>query len=262
LKVDDRAGPSILSGVSGLFVDGSFAATSGFARMAGAGAAARFSQTGAIDTKCREGLMPRGWAMVFVIALLASGAMAMPDPDSAESRSGSSAAWLKGFSPTVPAGAGAASDADIHRAGSSGHGPEVGIGKGLPTEFDFYMVYFAPRSASLEPAARRVVRKAARFALGREVFRITLIGHAGAPGSEHDNQDLSERRAETVRRELVAAGVSSDQIVVVAQGKSELAVPTASEINEPRNRRVVIMAASLAHRRPSPARFLLSPPPN
>jgi len=103
-----------------------------------------------------------------------------------------------------------------------------------------YTVYFAMGSATLEPSARDVVRQAAQFALGGGIPRITVTGHTDTVGTSQYNQGLSERRAEAVRRELVAAGVPSNQIATDARGETDLSVPTANGVAEPRNRRVVI----------------------
>jgi OmpA-OmpF porin, OOP family len=59
-------------------------------------------------------------------------------------------------------------------------------------------------------------------------------------GTAKYNQRLSIRRADAVRKELIAEGVSADEFTASGIGKSDPAVPTGQGVNEPRNRRVVI----------------------
>lgn len=104
-----------------------------------------------------------------------------------------------------------------------------------------YVVYFDLNRATLTPTAREVVRQAATNAQRDRVTRITVTGYTDTTGSARYNQNLSERRAAAVQAELVANGVPADQIVTAGQGENDLAVPTANNVNEPRNRRVVIL---------------------
>jgi OOP family OmpA-OmpF porin len=103
-----------------------------------------------------------------------------------------------------------------------------------------YTVYFDFDSAALTPAAREVVRQAAVGAARGGMTHITVTGHTDTVGSPQYNMRLSERRADAVRGELVAAGIPATEIAVIGRGESDLAVPTANNVKEPRNRRVVI----------------------
>lgn len=106
-----------------------------------------------------------------------------------------------------------------------------------------FTVYFDTNRTTLTPAAQAIVREAAAAAQQTPMTRITVTGHTDTVGTARYNQGLSDRRAAAVRNALVAAGVPADEITASGVGKSELAVPTAEGVNEPRNRRVVIMAA-------------------
>jgi OOP family OmpA-OmpF porin len=103
-----------------------------------------------------------------------------------------------------------------------------------------FSVYFATASARLTPEARETVRQAAEASKQNAPTRITVGGHADTVGSASYNQRLSDRRAEAVRKELIADGVPSDDITTRGYGESDLAVPTADNVPEPANRRVVI----------------------
>jgi OmpA-OmpF porin, OOP family len=103
-----------------------------------------------------------------------------------------------------------------------------------------FTIYFDFDSAALTPSGREIVRQAATTAAGGGITLITVTGHTDTVGSALYNLKLSERRADAVRREMVAVGIPSAEIVTVGRGEADLAVPTAPNVNEPRNRRVVI----------------------
>ncbi len=68
--------------------------------------------------------------------------------------------------------------------------------------------------------------------------KITLVGHTDFVGTEKYNMRLSEKRAESVKKELVTLGVPDKEIKVEGKGYSELMVPTAKGVKEVKNRRV------------------------
>lgn len=118
--------------------------------------------------------------------------------------------------------------------------PAAGAVPPPPVSRDFN-VYFATNSATLSPTARDIVRQAADSAKENAPAHINVAGHTDTVGSAAFNQRLSVRRAEAIRKELVANGVAPDAIETTGYGESDLAVPTADNVNEPRNRRVVIV---------------------
>ena len=103
-----------------------------------------------------------------------------------------------------------------------------------------YTVYFAFGKATLSSDAQSVIQQAVASAKEAPMTRITVVGHTDTVGSEQYNQGLSERRAAAVRNALIAQGVSAQEISASGVGESQLAVPTAQGVKEPRNRRVVI----------------------
>jgi outer membrane protein OmpA-like peptidoglycan-associated protein len=74
----------------------------------------------------------------------------------------------------------------------------------------------------------------------RPAPEVSVIGHTDRVGSDADNDRLSLRRAERVREDLVRMGVSPEVIGVAGRGEREPLVPTADNVDEPRNRRVEI----------------------
>jgi outer membrane protein OmpA-like peptidoglycan-associated protein len=67
-----------------------------------------------------------------------------------------------------------------------------------------------------------------------------VAGHTDAAGGESYNQDLSERRADTIKRYLVDHfGIASNDLITVGYGKSKLKNPNAPM--DQANRRVQVV---------------------
>jgi outer membrane protein OmpA-like peptidoglycan-associated protein len=99
-----------------------------------------------------------------------------------------------------------------------------------------HQIYFGHNKANLTPEAQEAIRKAADEAKANPNARITITGKADSTGTDAYNMKLSERRAETVSKALVSAGVPADRIQARGVGESELTVPTRDGIAEPKNR--------------------------
>lgn len=99
--------------------------------------------------------------------------------------------------------------------------------------------FFGLDSADLRADSRDHLRSIAELITrGQIVGRISVVGHTCDLGPERYNQDLSNRRAEAVKRELVALGVDPAAIVTDGRGEAEPRVPNTSESNRELNRRV------------------------
>ena len=70
--------------------------------------------------------------------------------------------------------------------------------------------------------------------------KVRLEGHTDERGSAEYNVALGERRAQTVARELKAAGATDGQLSIISYGKERPAVPGSSEEAYAKNRRVEI----------------------
>jgi len=99
---------------------------------------------------------------------------------------------------------------------------------------------FEFNSSELQPQATAQLRQL-RSALTSESLskdRFMVAGHTDAKGNPQYNQQLSERRAEAVRRYLVDNGVEPDRLQAVGYGAEHLALPDHPE--DASNRRVEI----------------------
>lgn len=73
--------------------------------------------------------------------------------------------------------------------------------------------------------------------------RILIEGHADSSGAMAHNQQLSERRADSVKRFLVNAGIDPERIAAVGFGEERPLVPNDSQDHKAMNRRVEFVNA-------------------
>jgi outer membrane protein OmpA-like peptidoglycan-associated protein len=110
----------------------------------------------------------------------------------------------------------------------------------LPGRATSFTLYFVEGKEELTDESKRTVDSVFTEIAQRPVPDIVVIGYTDTLGSDASNDALSLRRAEFVRSELIRRGVKPENIQASGRGKRELAVPTADNVAEPRNRRVVI----------------------
>ena len=104
-----------------------------------------------------------------------------------------------------------------------------------------FTVYFVFDTDELTESSRAQFGRIKAELGQRPAPEIVVIGHTDRVGSVPYNDTLSLKRAETVRTALIAAGIAAGQIEIAGRGERELAVQTADEIAEERNRRVEIL---------------------
>jgi outer membrane protein OmpA-like peptidoglycan-associated protein len=104
-------------------------------------------------------------------------------------------------------------------------------------------VQFEFASATITPESRDLLAKLALAMTSSELTskRFRIEGHTDASGDPQANLQLSERRAQSVRRYLTDAGrIDANRLVAVGKGSAEPVDGSAS--TAPINRRVVIVA--------------------
>jgi outer membrane protein OmpA-like peptidoglycan-associated protein len=103
-------------------------------------------------------------------------------------------------------------------------------------------VLFASNKADMLPAGRAKLDDVAN-ALTKDAptGKIVVDGYTDSRGSDALNQDLSQRRAETVRAYLVARGVPTDRITAQGMGAADPIADNASAEGRADNRRVELV---------------------
>jgi OOP family OmpA-OmpF porin len=103
-----------------------------------------------------------------------------------------------------------------------------------------YLVFFDFDKSFLTADAKKIIATAAQAIKAGGSIKINVTGYTDTVGTIQYNQKLSERRADSVEQELVKDGIAAGNIAVAGKGKTDLLVPTADGVREPKNRRAVI----------------------
>ena len=107
-----------------------------------------------------------------------------------------------------------------------------------PVEFT---IIFDIDDADIRADQRGVLREGATMLRQYPTAEAVIEGHADSTGRMSYNQDLSERRAASVRDYLIAAGVDSDRLTTVGHGETRPIADNNSEEGRQANRRATTM---------------------
>jgi len=110
----------------------------------------------------------------------------------------------------------------------------------LPQRAAVFTLYFDTATDVLVPESQARLPQIKAELSSRPAPEIIVIGHTDTVDTQGYNDALSLKRAETVKRILIEAGIPGDRIVAQGRGKRELLVQTKDRVDEPRNRRVEI----------------------
>jgi OmpA-OmpF porin, OOP family len=110
-----------------------------------------------------------------------------------------------------------------------------------PTAQKEYLVFFDWNKSNITPAADRTIADA--VTAWTKTGKYKVVGHTDTSGSPAYNQKLSVRRAEAVKKALVAKGVAAKSITTEGKGETQLLVKTGDNVREPSNRRAQILNA-------------------
>jgi outer membrane protein OmpA-like peptidoglycan-associated protein len=97
----------------------------------------------------------------------------------------------------------------------------------------------------VKPTFRPSLAKVAEVLKGYDT-KMTVVGHTDSSGSDSYNEQLSERRAEAVRAELIRDGVPAERLSAIGRGESEPRADNSTEAGRAQNRRVEILVQSAA----------------
>jgi OmpA-OmpF porin, OOP family len=111
----------------------------------------------------------------------------------------------------------------------------------MPPRATKYVLNFMPGGTTLTLEAQAQLPKILEDATSRSGADMVVTGHTDSTGALAANDTLSLSRAKVVAQLLVDKGAVASRIEAVGRGKRELLVPTADEVDEPKNRRVEII---------------------
>jgi len=104
-----------------------------------------------------------------------------------------------------------------------------------------FTLYFQTGTSDLTPASSAELDRVLWLATNRPGGEIVITGHTDRVGSMEANDALSLRRARAVRQLVIKRGFDPIFVYAIGRGERELAVSTANQVSEPRNRRVEIV---------------------
>lgn len=117
----------------------------------------------------------------------------------------------------------------------------AGTLQSLPPRPTTFLLYFVIGSDELTDESKAELPKVLGALRDRPVPDVLVVGHTDTMGETLGNDRLSAQRAERMKLHLVEIGIPADRIQVAGRGERELLVPTADNVDEPRNRRVEII---------------------
>ena len=114
-------------------------------------------------------------------------------------------------------------------------------------------VLFKSGSSELLAGARERLAKVSGIVLAYPTLKLSVEGHTDSIGSDDYNQQLSEKRAASVREYLVQQGIASDSIVATGFGKTSPVATNDTPEGRQQNRRVELVLSGDAIGEVNPA---------
>lgn len=111
----------------------------------------------------------------------------------------------------------------------------------LPKKPVSTLFYFEEGSTRLTPDSSEKVSLLIQLIKDREPCVVDIIGHSDTQGDAQVNYALALKRAETVKSFLDEKEAQIKQMTLQSFGESDLLIPTADNVAEPKNRRVEVI---------------------
>jgi len=105
-------------------------------------------------------------------------------------------------------------------------------------------ILFDTDSSVLKPEARKLLDEVGDVLMNYPDTDVLIKGHTDDTGSEEHNQQLSDRRAGSVRNYLVTRGVTSERLKSLGFGESMPVASNGSASGRTQNRRVELQIAA------------------
>lgn len=117
---------------------------------------------------------------------------------------------------------------------------ELSIMYELPKTYTLKDVRFDTNKASLKSSSFKSLNELAEFMQHKKTLKIELAGHTDSDGNDSANQELSQRRAETVRNYLIKKGVASNRLTAKGYGETQPIADNSTDKGKSLNRRTEI----------------------
>lgn len=125
-------------------------------------------------------------------------------------------------------------------AGPPAHAPIVEHGYRIIERIVLDHVMYDYDKAALKPRGKKEVARAAKYMVEHTEITAIIEGHTDWIASEKYNMALSQRRAETVRDELLAGGVAAERLTIISYGESQPVADNKTDEGRALNRRAII----------------------
>jgi outer membrane protein OmpA-like peptidoglycan-associated protein len=107
-------------------------------------------------------------------------------------------------------------------------------------------IEFDTKKDTIRPVSKPVLDKAVAVLEEFTDVKVNIVGHTDDVGAAEFNLDLSRRRAESVKKYLVDAGIDASRITTEGRGMTQPRVPNDSAANRALNRRIEFEVSSIA----------------
>ncbi len=101
-------------------------------------------------------------------------------------------------------------------------------------------VQFFTDSDKLLPSSAKELQALAEYLIKNDSLQATILGHTDNTGDSKANLDLSQRRAESVKKFLVNIGVKDSNLKAIGKGDTEPKAPNTTKEGRLMNRRVEV----------------------
>ena len=104
-------------------------------------------------------------------------------------------------------------------------------------------LFFRDGHLDLTPDSEAILRRQIAWLKQQDAYAVTLEGNCDDRGTSEYNLALGQRRADEVKRVMVASGIAAERITTISLGKERPRDPGHSEQAWARNRRVDMVFA-------------------
>ncbi len=121
---------------------------------------------------------------------------------------------------------------------------ELGTALQQGQTLSFANIYFDSGSDVIQPSSYAVLDEIVELLRSNSTVTVRVVGHTDSDGSESYNQDLSRRRAQSVRSYLVQRGIGSERLTTSGMGETQPVASNATAAGKAQNRRIEFVVTS------------------